>query len=285
MTYDPIVMKILVNASLFGAVVLGVAGGWEPLRLWVLKQERVYGQILRSSLLYDIQPRHATYFGFGCLVFGGLVGFGIIQSFLAMAFGAALGAVLPMVTLRIMRYRRMRKLDDQLVDGVQTLASSVRAGLNLVQGIELVSKNLSAPICQEFVHLLREYEYGVPIESAMRNASERIDQSNYRLLFSALQTHRERGGDLGETLDRIAESIREIQRLEKRVETLTAQNRAAARWMGAMPAVILAILATIDRNGTALLFTNDVGKLILAGIAAMNLVGFLWIRQIVNVDI
>ncbi|KKL97019.1 hypothetical protein LCGC14_1838650, partial [marine sediment metagenome] len=91
--------------------------------------------------------------------------------------------------------------------------------------------------------------------------------------------------DLAETLDRISDSIREIHRLEKRVETLTAPGRAAARWMGAMPAVMLIILRVIWPEGVALLFTDDVGRLILFIIVVLNVVGFLWIRKIVSIDI
>ena len=180
----------------------------------------------------------------------------------------------------------MRELEDQLVDGIQTLSSGVRAGLNLIQAMQLLGDSGVRPISDEFAHLIREYEHGVPVERAMHNTVARIESSNYRLLFSALLTHRERGGDLGETLDRIADSIREIHRLEKRIETLTAPGRAAARWMGVMPAVILAIVYFfIDDEGVRMLWTEDWGKVILAAIIFLNVIGFLWIRRIVAIDI
>lgn len=282
---SPVTLDILVNVLGFVAAVVTVVAVAAPVRRWVLKQEHIYGHILRTSLLMDVRPRSATYFGIGCVCVGGLIGYALIHSLITLAIGAAVGAAVPMATLRVLRSRRRSKLDDQLVDGLQTLASGVRAGLNLVGALELVAENLSAPISQEFAHLVREYEYGTPIESAMANAAGRIELPNYRLVFSALQTHRQRGGDLGETLDRIADSVREIQRLEKRIETLTAENRAAARWMGGMPMVILVVLYVIDPYGVRLLFVDDIGKILLAVIIAMNVVGFLWIRQIVNIDI
>jgi len=282
---DSPTLILIAHACLAGAVFLGVVAGWAPLRRWVLAQEAVYGHILRNSLLLDVRPRSATWFGVGCVVVGAIVGYLFIQSLFTLIIGAALGAAAPMITLRVLRRRRLAKLGDQLVDGVQTLASGVRAGLNLVQAFELVARNLPAPISQEFAHLLREYEYGTSVEAAMAGAAERIGLSNYRLLFSALQTHRERGGNLGETLDRIAESIREIDRLEKRVETLTAQGRAAARWMGLMPGIILLILYQIEPSWVVSLFVDDVGKVLLAIVAALNLGGFLWIRQLVSIDI
>lgn len=278
-------MPILVNGLLLAAVVLGVVAGWAPLKRWVLRQEEVYGHILRTGLLLDVRPRSATWFGVGSVAVGAALAYLVTQSLLALLIGAALGAAVPMLTLRVLKLRRMARLDDQLVSAVQTLASGVRAGLNLVQAVELVARNLPAPVAQEFAHLLREYEYGVPIEAAMMNAANRIGLSNYRLVFSALRTHRERGGDLGQTLDRIAESVREIQRLEKRIQTLTAPGRAAARWMGAMPAIILGILYLIEPTLVTVLFVEDVGKLLLGAVVLLNGIGFLWIRQIVSIDV
>lgn len=261
------------------------AAVWRPARRFIGRQEAYYDKVLRGSLLMDVNPRTVTLLAVGAVLLMGMVAYSLVQHLLVALAGGAGGVFLPSLVLKLLRARRRQKLEDQLVNGVQTLSSGVRAGLNLVQAMELLAQNGVRPISEEFAHLLREYEYGVTLERAMLGAADRIGSSNYRLLFSALLTHRERGGDLGETLDRISDSIREIHRLEKRVETLTAPGRAAARWMGAMPAVILIILRYIYPEGVALLFTDDMGKAILAGIVILNVVGFLWIRKIVSIDI
>ena len=120
----------------------------------------------------------------------------------------------------------------------------------------------------------------------MQKCAVRIGSGDFHLLFSALQTHRERGGDLGETLDRIADSIREIQRLESRVKTLTAQGRANARMMGMLVIASMAILyLLVDPEGVRLLFVTNAGKIILSGFFVLNALGFLWIKKIVSIDI
>jgi len=279
------VLRIVVGAGLFLAVGMAVFFWWGPFRKFVDRQEAYYDRVLRQSLLMDVNPRVVTLMGLGAIVLLALIAYALIQHPLMALFGAALGATLPSVILKALKARRLYRLEDQLVDGIQTLTSGVRAGLNLIQAMGLLAENAIRPISEEFGHLLREYEHGMSLEQAMSNAADRIGSSNYRLLFSALLTHRERGGDLGETLDRIADSIREIHRLEKQIETLTAPGRTAARWMGAMPAVIMLILYFIDPYGVRMLFTEDVGKAILLVIVACNVVGFLWIRKIVSIDI
>jgi len=280
-----LMLRLCTMAALAVAVSVGVAAVWRPVGRFIARQEVYYDNVLRKSLLIDVNPRTVTFLAVGAVLLLATVAYAIVDHVLVAIAGGAIGVFLPALTLKLLRTMRQRKLEDQLVDGVQTLSSGVRAGLNLVQAIELLAKNGVRPISEEFGHMLREYEYGVTLERAMLNAADRIGSSNYRLLFSALQTHRERGGDLGETLDRISDAIREIHRLEKRIETLTAPGRAAARWMAAMPWVILLILYFIYREGVQMLFTDDLGRLFLLFIVFLNVIGFLWVRKIVNIDI
>ncbi len=270
---------------IFVAVASVVFFWWGPVRDLVRRREAKYDRVLRRSLLMDVNPRTVTFMGLGAIVVMALILYVLVAHPLAAVMGGVIGAFLPSLVLRFLKRRRLYKLEEQLVDGIQTLCSGVRAGLNLIQAMELLARSGVRPIGEEFAHLLREYEHGISIERAMLNSVERMESSNYRLLFSALLTHRERGGDLSETLDRIADSIREIHRLEKRIETLTAPGRTAARWMGAMPVVILVILYFIDPYGVRMLWTEDVGKMLLGAIIAFNVIGFLWIRKIVAIDI
>ena len=194
-------------------------------------------------------------------------------------------ALFPWMILKLLRQKRLRQLEEQLVLGIQSLASGVRAGLNLVQAMELIARDSPNPIRQEFAHLLREYEYGIPLDAAMSSSASRIGSGDYRLLFSALITHRQRGGDLGETLDRIAKSIREIQRLQKRIETLTAQGRATARWLGAMPLAIGGLIYLIDDSAITNMFYDNRGIAVIIAVVILNIIGFLWIRKIMAIDI
>ncbi len=260
--------------------------GYRPLGALIARQEQQYDAVLRGKLLLDIRPRTATILAMvGAAAMAG-VGYLFSTSIFGALIGLAMGATLGPLSMRYLQRRRLAKLEDQLVGGIQSLGSGVRAGLNLIQAMELVARDGPVPLRQEFRHMLREYEYGIPLEEAMDNAAARIGSGDFRLLFAALQTHRQRGGDLGETLDRIASSIREIQRLESRVEALTAQGRATARWLGAMPIVVLLILNFImGDQPIKQLFADSLGKLIILAIVVLNVVGFLWIRKIVSLDI
>ncbi len=275
----------ITSAVLFVAVAAAVYLGYGPLKHLILRQEEQFGAVLGGALLMPVPPRMVTVLTGAAMALLAAVGAVLSGGGVGLLVGLAAGAALPYAALRVLRKRRLDRLENQLVTGIQTLSSGVRAGLNLVQSMEMIGRDGPIPLRQEFAHMLREYEYGIPLEDAMNNTAARIGSSDFRLLFSALQTHRERGGDLGDTLDRIADSIREIQRLEQRVRALTAQGRANARFLAVLVGVVLAILYLIEPDSVNRLFTDDVGKLILTAIVVLIIAGFLWIRKVVGIDI
>jgi tight adherence protein B len=270
---------------MFLAVFIFVRYGWVTVRIWLEREEARLNRVLNHQLLLDVPPRTALMMvGFGVLICT-LIPMLLLGSVLAGIVGAVVGAFVPTVVVRHLEVKRRQRLELQLVDGIVALASGVRAGLTLVQSMELLATNMVGPIKQEFAQLLREYQMGVDLNQAMRNAANRIGSSNYRLLFTAIEMHRQRGGDTGESLDRIAESIREIQRLEGKLDALTAQGRTQARFMAVMPVAILAIYYAIDPDGVRMLFVESWGRLLLIFAAILVFIGFLWIRKIMTIDI
>ncbi len=250
-----------------------------------VKMEAKLDMTLNQHLLMDMHPRVAMA-GAGLVVLVcGMFIWLVSGSLVWGVLGMAVGLVFPPVILRQLERQRKTRLEAQLVDGIMTLASGVRAGLTLVQAMELLVANSAGPIKQEFAQLLREYQMGLDLNQAMRNTSNRVGSSHYRLLFTAMEMHRQRGGDSAQSLDRIAESIREIQRLEGKLDALTAQGRSQARMMAGMALVVLVVYYAIDPEGVTKLFLEPVGRLLLLAAGLMIVIGFLWIKRIMAVDI
>lgn len=276
-----IVLVLLAFLSAYMLTRYGTPAAWR----FVLRQEAIYDRVLVNQLLLDLNPRTAVFASVGLVMFVAII-FGLyLESFVAFFFGAAVGLIFPNLIIRHLADKRATKLELQLVDGITTLASGVRAGLTLVQAMELLVQNQTGPIKQEFAQLLREYSMGMDLNQAMRSTANRIGSPNYRLLFTAIEMHRKRGGDTGESLDRISESIREIQRLEGKLDAITAQGRIQAWMMAVAPIFIVGIYWVIDSEGVESLFVQPEGRFLLLGAFGLVLLGFLWIRRIMSVDI
>lgn len=267
------------------AVFLLVRFGYQPARAFIAAQRQMYDQVLRRQLLINIEPTTAMLMALSGIVIAVFVGIVVVDSVVA-ATALGVGALfLPQLILKHLATKRREKLESQLVDSLTTLSAGVRAGLTLVQSMQLLVKQHIGPVRQEFGQILREYEMGMELTQAMRNASDRIGSRIYRLTFTAVEMHRLRGGDTAESLDRIAESVREIQRLEGKLDALTSQGRTQAWMMAAMPVVFLLILYAIDSEGVTQMFVDPLGRLILLIVIIAIAIAFAWIRKIMAVDI
>ena len=130
-----------------------------------------------------------------------------------------------------------------------------------------------------------EYKLGKPLERTLTEAKERLESENFVLFAAALLASRESGGRLNETVERISQSVMEMQRLERKVHAETAQARKSAVYMAIVPLLLLIVYAGIDPQNTERLFTTLPGQIILSTAMVLNLVAYLWALQILSADI
>ena len=129
----------------------------------------------------------------------------------------------PWWLLRRMAQRHRRQIDDQMADAMVMLANGVRAGLSLAQSLEILAAECPRPINAEFHQIIAEYNLGKPLERTLVEAKQRLQSENFALFAAALMASHESGGRLNETVERIAQSVLELQRLERKVLSETAQ--------------------------------------------------------------
>lgn len=203
--------------------------------------------------------------------------------------GVAIAAILfclPWYLVRRMAQKRKEKIEDQLADSMVSLSSSIRAGLSLAQAMEILARQCPWPIKQEFQQLYGEYQMGKDMDQCMIEAKERLQIENFALFTAAMEASRKSGGKLNETVERIAHSVRELQRLERKVQSETSQARTSAFYMALAPIAVLAVYYFIlDPKNTQRLFTTVAGQLILVTAAILNIVAYLWARAILNPEI
>lgn len=263
-------------ATLFGRARLAQALDWVERDLAdKLRRLRVPTRNLRGYLIGWLIAVGCTLLGFW-LVLDSLV-FAVVISVLLICG--------PWYLIRRMAQQRRQRIEDQLADAMVTLANAVRAGLSLAQSMEILAAQCPKPINAEFHQIIAEYKLGKPLEQALTEAKERLKSENFALFAAAMLASHESGGRLNETVERIAQSVLELQRLERKVMSETAQARKSAVYMALAPAFILLVYYFIDPDNTTLLFTTTVGQILLATALVLNVVAYLWARVILNPDI
>jgi len=218
----------------------------------------------------------------GCAFFGFWLG---LDSLVFAALIVAFLAAAPWYLLRRMAEKHRQKIEDQLADAMVTLANAVRAGLSLAQSMEILASQCPKPINAEFHQIVAEYKLGKPLERTLTEAKERLRSDNFALFAAAILASHESGGRLNKTVERIAQSVLELQRLERKVLAETAQARKSAVYMAMAPAFILVAYYFVDPANTTLLFTRMLGQVLLAVAVVFNVLAYLWARVILNPDI
>jgi tight adherence protein B len=277
--------QILISGTVFAATFMFIYYGWGTLASIWQRQVQRYERVLVHELMIEINPNTAVGLALACILGCSLAAGLLTASLIWAVLGAGAAVFVPNVIIRHLEQKRIARLDVQLIDGIVTLASGVRAGLTMVQAIELLVRNTTGPIHQEFAQLLREYQMGLDLNQAMRNVAKRVGSPHYRLLFSAIEMHRQRGGDSAESLDRIAASIRELQRLEGKLDALTSHGRYQANLMATMLLGVLFMYFLIEPQSVMLMFSEPLGRVFMMIAVAMIAGAFFWIRRIMAVDL
>ncbi|MFK7767846.1 MAG: type II secretion system F family protein [Mariniblastus sp.] len=202
----------------------------------------------------------------------------------AMLSVALLGP-LPWYLLRRMAQRRREKIEEQLANSMTTLSGAIRAGLSLAQALEILAEQSPMPIKQEFQHMVGQYSMGNTLQETLEEAKTRLKSENFSMFAAAMLASRESGGRLNETVERIAESVREFQRLERKITAETAQARKSAVYMALAPFIILLVYFFVDQVNTVRLFTTLPGQIMLTTAIVLDLVAWLWARAILTPNI
>ena len=240
-----------------------------------LRRMRAPTAKLRSYLIAWLTVVGCVFFGFW--LFLDSIVFAVLFAFFLLAA--------PWHLLGRMATRHRERIEDQMADAMVTLANAVRAGLSLAQSLEILASQCPRPINGEFRQIVAEYNMGKPLERTLVEAKERLRSENFALFAAAMLASHESGGKLNLTIERIAQSVLEMQRLERKVRSETAQARKSAVYMALVPPVILVVYYFVDPRNTVLLFVETFGQLLLATAVVLNVIAYLWARVILNPDI
>ncbi len=202
----------------------------------------------------------------------------------APAFAIVTG-VLPLIWIVLRRRRRLRAFAKQLPDALELVARALRAGHSLAAGFNLVADEMSAPISVEFQRVYEEQNLGIAMDDALKNLTDRVPNLDLKFFATALILQRQTGGDLAEILDKIGALIRDRFRIWGQVQALTGEGRLSGIVLLALPPCLFAAVWYLNPDYVMVLFTDPMGKKMLAGGVIMQVLGALVIRKIVNIKV
>lgn len=202
------------------------------------------------------------------------------------SLGAAVTtAALPFLRLAVKRSKRIAAVEEALPDAIDMIKRSVRAGHPFISAIKLVGEDMEGPIGQEFAATAADFAYGSDPRAALLGLVGRVPSAPLMGFVTAVLIQRETGGNLAEILENITQVIRGRQRFTRKIRTLSAEGRVSAWVLTMVPIVLAALLHITSPAYLPVLFEHPRGMTMVAACAALMVIGVLWMRKIIRIEI
>lgn len=228
-------------------------------------------------------PVNKFLIGFGLVV---LIGFLVLFSFKVYNFAFLYAVGLPVVTIVILNYlkkRHIQIINNQLPDAINFLSSSLKSGYSLMHAIKLLSLE-KLEISKEFQQVINDINIGKSYEAAFDRFAEKNPIDGVKIISTAVVISLETGGNLGHLLETVAENLMEQEKIRGHVKSLSAQGRLSGVILSLLPIVISLFIYVVNPNYISALFTNAIGRQLLAVGLAGQVIGIFIISRIVKIE-
>ncbi len=278
------------NLSLFVSLAVGVS-----VTLFVIFVRRSWGDY-RSKFTTDaklsledmflfIDPQRIFFVNMGAVLVVPLLVV-LLTGAIPLAVLVAVGVfVLPRLAYRYLKRKRETKLVEQMPDALNMMAGSLRSGASLAIAMDLVCTEIPPPFSQELSLVLREQKLGVSLEDAFDSFAKRINLEEVNLLVSAITISKEVGGNLSEVLERLATTLRTKAAMEGKIRALTSQGKLQGIVVALLPVFLAFVLFQMEPEAMAPLLTTFYGWAVMAVIATLIIMGGVFIKKIVSIDV
>lgn len=206
------------------------------------------------------------------------------QLLLGLGAGLLFGMT-PVMFLRYAASRRMARFEEQFPEAIDLIARALRAGHAFTTGLGMVADEIEEPVRTEFRLLHDRQNYGMPLPDALRSLAVRVPLLDARFFATAVLTQRESGGNLSDVLDNLSKLIRERFTLKRQVRALSAHGRITGWVLAALPIVLGALIFVIAPAHMGLLFTDPLGVRMIVVAGILQVIGFIAMQRIVNIEI
>ena len=180
---------------------------------------------------------------------------------------------------------RRKAFTEQLGDCLTTVANALRAGYSFQQAMDVIAREMEPPMSTEFERVSTDVAMGVALEEALEQMNHRIGSSDFDLVVTAVLIQREVGGNLAQILDTISYTINERIRMKREINALTAQGRFSAWVLLLLPFVVAVFCWFFNREQMQLFITEEAGRIAIAVAVIMEIIGFIVIQRIVDIEL
>ena len=238
-----------------------------------------------GDLFIFMDYKKLVYLNIGAFFFVPVVIWVVTLNPVLAAISLAFPVIAPKLIVGLIRKRRMEKFRYQFPDALVMISSSMRAGASLSVALENLVRESKPPLNQEFALMLRNQRLGVSFDDALMKMEERVPLQEFSLFSAGTRISREVGGNLADMLDALADTMFKTMQTEGKIKSLTSQGKMQGVVMAGLPLLMMFALNVLEPVAMHPLFHSLLGWAVLALIAVMEFMGYMFIRKITDIDV
>lgn len=252
------------------------------------RRQKKRGYKLREAIVQaglEISPWHLVagslllaVVGTAAYYFAGLPNLGLVPVAIVLGFGV------PKLFLRVLTRRRLGAFMHLFADAIDVVVRGVKAGLPIGECIAIIGREMPDPVGLEFRLIAEGARIGMTLDDCLERAVQRVPVPEFRFFAIVLSIQRQTGGNLADTLSKLSDVLRGRKKMRDKVKAMSAEAKSSAMIIGSLPIIVGSLLALIAPDYVGLLFTTNIGHILVAGGLTWMGVGILAMRQMINFE-
>jgi tight adherence protein B len=227
--------------------------------------------IIISAVLGVVAFAAVLFSGFGNLLMAAGIGF-------AAGFGA------PRWLLSFLKKRREAKFLDGFPDAVDVVVRGIKAGLPLLDSIKVITTDSPEPVRSEFRAIVETQAIGMPLGEACAKLYDSMPLPEANFFGIVISIQQRAGGNLSEALGNLSKVLRDRKKMKAKIQAMSMEAKASAGIIGALPIAVMMLVYITSPQYISLLWTEPLGRLMLAASALWMFMGTMVMKKMINFD-
>ena len=211
----------------------------------------------------------------------------LLQSRLANGVEMLISFIIGFYALDILylyKYNKYKKkIETNMMNAITIMNNAFRAGMSIIQAVDLVSKEVNGPISKEFEKISTDIDMGLDIEVAFKRFSSRVKTDEAIYLTSSLSVLNKTGGNIIKVFDSIEKNIFNRRKLENELNSLTSSSKLIMYVLTFVPPVFVIIIGLINREYFEPLYNNILGIILILIMCLIYTTYIIVVRKVLKV--
>lgn len=206
------------------------------------------------------------------------------QWYIALGIAFAAGIGVPRWLLMFLKKQREQKFIEELPNAIDVIVRGVKSGLPLGDCIRIIASETRDPLKSEFRTIAESSAVGMSLAEACGKLYDRMPVSEANFFAIVIAIQQKAGGNLAEALSNLSRVLRDRKKMKAKIRAVSQEAKASAGIIAALPVAVMILVYLTSPGYIELLWTEPVGRIMLAASAVWMFIGTMVMRRIINFD-